>query len=57
LVNEDRFKAVLNPVIGFSGAIVANDTSRLYQNSRGIELRGNIGNKVGFYSYALENQI
>lgn len=57
LVNEDRFKAVLNPVIGFSGAIVANDTSRLYQNSRGLELKGNIGNKVGFYSYALENQI
>lgn len=37
LVNEDRFKAVLNPVIGFSGAIVANDTSRLYQNSRGFD--------------------
>jgi hypothetical protein len=42
LVNEDRFKVVLNPVIGFSGAIMANDTSRLYQNSRGLELRGNI---------------
>ena len=37
MVNEDRFKAVLNPVIGFSGAIVANDTSRLYQNSRGFD--------------------
>jgi hypothetical protein len=57
LVNEDRFKAVLNPVIGFSGALVADDTSRLYRNSRGLELRGNIGNKVGFHSYALENQV
>ena len=57
LVNEDRFKAILNPVIGFSGAIIADDSTRLYRNSRGIELRGNIGNKVGFYSYALENQV
>lgn len=57
LVNEDRFKAILNPVIGFSGAIIADDSTRLYRNSRGVELRGNIGNKVGFYSYALENQV
>lgn len=57
LVNEDRFKAIFNPVIGFSGAIVADDSTQLYRNSRGVELRGNIGNKVGFYSYALENQV
>ncbi len=56
-VYEDRFKASLNPVLGFIGGMVNNDTLPLYQNSRGLELRGSIGNKVGFYSYALENQV
>lgn len=57
LVKEDRFKAILNPVIGFAGAQVSDDSLAIYRNSRGVELRGNIGNKVGFYSYALENQV
>jgi hypothetical protein len=55
-VNEDRFKLVMNPVLGFSGGIDTEDSLSVYRNSRGFELFGNIGNKVGFYSYALENQ-
>jgi len=56
IVKEDRFKVMINPVLGFMGATDSEDTLGAYRNSRGFELRGNIGNKVGFYSYALENQ-
>ncbi len=56
LVKEDRFKVVLNPVLGFMGASDPYDSLGPYRNSRGVELRGNVGNKIGFYSYALENQ-
>jgi hypothetical protein len=55
-VNEDRFKLVMNPLLGFAGGKDKYDSSTTYRNSRGVELFGNIGNKVGFYSYALENQ-
>jgi hypothetical protein len=56
-VNEDRFKLIMNPVIGFSGGMDSGDSLNVYRNSRGFELRGSIGDKVGFYSYALENQV
>lgn len=56
MVKEDRFKVVINPVLGFVGHTDSEDTLSAYRNSRGFELHGNIGNKVGFYSYALENQ-
>ena len=57
LVNENDFKMTLNPVLGFAGALDNEDSIPIYRNSRGIELRGSIGNKVGFYSYILENQV
>lgn len=56
LVKEDRFKLVMNPVLGFAGGSDSGDSLSTYRNSRGFELHGNIGNKVGFYTYALENQ-
>lgn len=56
LVKEDRFKLVMNPILGFVGGVDSGDSLSTYRNSRGIEIRGNIGNKVGFYSYAIENQ-
>ena len=56
LINENDFKMTLNPVLGFAGASDSEDSIPIYRNSRGIELRGSIGNKVGFYTYLLENQ-
>jgi hypothetical protein len=55
LVNENDFKMTLNPVLGFAGASDSEDSIPIYRNSRGIELRGSVGNKVGFYTYLLEN--
>lgn len=48
---------IINPVLGFSGGKdFSNDSTTTFQNTRGIEVRGSIDNKVGFYSYITENQ-
>ncbi|MEY2924989.1 MAG: hypothetical protein RLZZ337_1537, partial [Bacteroidota bacterium] len=56
-VNEDRFKLIVNPIIAVSGATDSGDSLSLYRNTRGAEIRGSIGNKVGFYSYVTDNQV
>jgi hypothetical protein len=47
---------IINPVLGFSGGKDFNNSTSTFQNTRGIEVRGSIDNKVGFYSYLTENQ-
>ncbi len=54
--NNQEFDLHVNPVIYFG---YGNDDLRedpLYFNTRGIELRGSIDGKVGFYSFLSENQ-
>ena len=50
LVNRSDIKLTLNPILGLDIAFDKYDTLNTYRNSRGIELRGLIGEKVGFYS-------
>ena len=50
-VNSDDLKLIVNPALAFA---VSNDG---WRNTRGLELRGSIGEKVGFYSFISENQI
>ena len=57
LVDEDNFKLVVNPLMGFAGGQDLHDSLISYRNSRGIDVRGSIGNKVGFYSSIIENQV
>ena len=57
LVNRSDIKLTLNPILGLDIAFDKNDTLNIYRNSRGIELRGLIGEKVGFYSRIIENQV
>lgn len=53
-VDQPDFKLVVNPALAFSlGQSNGND---IFRNTRGAELRGTIGNKVGFYSFISENQ-
>lgn len=47
---------IINPVLGFSGGKDFSNSISTFQNTRGIEVRGMIDNKVGFYSYLTENQ-
>jgi hypothetical protein len=53
--NKD-FLLIINPVLGFSGGKDFSNSSSTFQNTRGIEVRGMIDQKVGFYSYLTENQ-
>ncbi len=50
-VNEPDFKLIVNPALAFAAS---NDG---WRNTRGLELRGNVGEKLGFYSFISENQI
>ena len=55
-VNTDNFDLHLNPVLYLTGGLVAGDDTRYYTNTRGIEVRGMISKKVGFYSFASTTQ-
>lgn len=50
------YKIFVNPILHLSGGLENGRT--LYQNTRGIEFKGNIGGErgVGFYSQITENQ-
>lgn len=55
-VKENDLILSINPVLGFSGGKDFNNSTSTFQNTRGIEVRGSIDKKVGFYSYLTENQ-
>lgn len=50
-----EFDVFVNPVLGFEYGI--NSNGNYTRNSRGIEIKGQIGNKLGFYSYVTDNQV
>ena len=55
-VNTDALKLSVNPVLYFQmGKDFKNDLSTSI-NTRGLEIKGMIDNKVGFYSFIGENQ-
>lgn len=53
--SEDFFLAV-NPVLQLQLSKERDNDQTLFQNTRGISLRGRIANKVGFSAYVTENQ-
>lgn len=56
-VHTDDFFLVLNPIIGLTGLYEKNSsTNPLYINSRGLEIRGRITDKLGFYTWFTDNQ-
>ncbi|BDD10025.1 hypothetical protein FUAX_24570 [Fulvitalea axinellae] len=55
-VNEDRFKLRLNPVLYVGGGIEKDADDKLFINTRGAEVEGLIGKKIGFYSYIATTQ-
>jgi hypothetical protein len=56
-VDEPAFNLHLNPVIYWNVGYDDLTTSTPLTNTRGVELRGSIDGKVGFYSFLGENQI
>lgn len=56
-VNKDDFFLSVNPVISAVGIYEQNNSNNpLLTSSRGMEARGLIAKKVGFYTYVTDNQ-
>ncbi|MFY0600982.1 MAG: hypothetical protein JXR03_15005 [Cyclobacteriaceae bacterium] len=55
-VNQDGFDFHMNPVFGFRVGKENNSGDLIFQNYRGLEMRGTIDDKVSFYSLLTENQ-
>ncbi len=47
---------IANPVLGFSSGTESPGDLRTYQNTRGFQIHGSIGGKLGFHTYVTENQ-
>jgi hypothetical protein len=56
LVNTEDFEWHVSPVLQFSMGHEPNRGKTPYINTRGIEMRGMINKKIGFYSFMSENQ-
>ncbi len=55
-VTSDHFNIFINPVLNFEGGKEKDSAGYLYRNTRGLEVHGNIDNKVGFYTFLTDNQ-
>ena len=53
-VSTDNFELRVNPVLHLT--VGNNDGNAIYQNTRGVKLRGSIDQKIYFYSSIYENQ-
>jgi hypothetical protein len=55
-LDSKNFSLRLNPIINIQAAKDKNDEELIFLNLRGIEMRGNIDNRVYFYTNILEQQ-
>ncbi|MEX0968360.1 MAG: hypothetical protein WD077_14080 [Bacteroidia bacterium] len=62
-INIPEFQLTINPVAYFhygmpvtESPTATDDEGPIYQNTRGLELRGSVDRKVGFYAMVQENQ-
>ncbi len=55
-VDIKDFDLHVNPVLYLSGGKESGNDVTTYTNTRGLELRGNIAKKIGFYSYITTTQ-
>ncbi|MBI1182844.1 hypothetical protein GC194_01140 [bacterium] len=57
-LKQEEFQVFVNPVISYSQGYERNYTrnSPIFNNERGVEVRGNIAHKLGFYTYFSDNQ-
>ncbi|MDN5205206.1 hypothetical protein QQ008_27730 [Fulvivirgaceae bacterium BMA10] len=55
-VNTEHFDLHVNPVLYLSGGFDKDEDSTPYTNTRGVQIRGSVDKKVGFYTFLGENQ-
>lgn len=53
---DDRYFVRLNPIIHFEGSSSSSKDGLLFQNTRGLELSGGIGQRFFFFTNIVENQ-
>lgn len=51
-----NFTLFIDPVLNLQAGKSSEVNKALYTNTRGITIRGNIGKKLGFYTYITDNQ-
>jgi hypothetical protein len=54
--HTDGFDVYINPVLGFEYGKQQDFDQKIFRNTRGFEIRGQISHKLGFYTYFTENQ-
>lgn len=55
-VHQKDFDLIVNPVIQYTLSKEQNSNEKLFLNTRGVTIRGQIANKIGFNSYITDNQ-
>ncbi|HYC86112.1 MAG TPA: hypothetical protein VEB86_12860, partial [Chryseosolibacter sp.] len=55
-VHTEDFDLHINPVLYVGAGDDSRRDERLFINTRGVEVRGMVDNKVGFYTYLTDNQ-
>ncbi len=56
-VDQPDFDLHVNPVLYFGAGMELGNDTRTFINTRGVEIRGMVDRKLGFYSFIGENQI
>ncbi|HVI47518.1 MAG TPA: hypothetical protein VM802_21785 [Chitinophaga sp.] len=55
-VNTKDFKLVITPLLNLQYGYANDGTGSIFQNTRGISIRGNIAGRLGFYTILTDNQ-
>ncbi|MCX8019839.1 MAG: capsule assembly Wzi family protein [Chitinophagaceae bacterium] len=55
-VHVKDFNLIVDPVFQYTISAEQNSSEHLFQNTRGVFIRGKIADKIGFYSYITDNQ-
>ncbi len=55
-VHETDFDLIVNPVFVLNAGTESGSGERLFENTRGVVVDGQIAGKIGFHSYLTENQ-
>ena len=54
--NEENFILRINPILNIDGGFSQDPETAIFQNTRGVEVRGLLDNRIYFYTSLLENQ-
>ena len=55
-VDEDNFKMVVNPIINLSFGSESDNDNLIFQNTRGVDIRGEVDEKMYFFTAIYETQ-